>query len=168
MAIDFSLSELVALAVESFFYGTLNLPSLPPPPLPTCGPVLKKKTPYVAGIYFALFCTSFKVLLNKRKAISGATTLLSLAGVFGVLISWVSSARSMTTSRVLLADLGGVQHILTDGIRIVYAFKRDNVADGADLYYGNVASALSLIKTSLYLITTVLFDAFIVSTPRAP
>jgi hypothetical protein len=37
------------------------------------------------------------------------------------------------------------------------------VADGADLYYANVASALSLIKTSLYLITTILFDAFIVS-----
>ena len=107
MAIDFSLSELVALAVESFFYGT-RLAFLPflLPPLPTCGPVLKKKTLYVIGIYFALFCTSFKVLLNKRKAISGATTLLSLAGVFGVLISWVSSARSMTTSRVLLADLG--------------------------------------------------------------
>jgi hypothetical protein len=26
MAIDFSLSELVALSVESFFYGTLPLP----------------------------------------------------------------------------------------------------------------------------------------------
>lgn len=35
MAIDFSLSELVALAVESFFYGTLTFPSvslLPAPP----------------------------------------------------------------------------------------------------------------------------------------
>jgi hypothetical protein len=42
------------------------------------------------------------------------------------------------------------------------------VADGADLYYANVASALSLIKTSLYLITTILFDAFIVSSSCAP
>ena len=57
------------------------------------------------------------------------------------------------------------QHILTDGIRLVYAFKRDNEPNGPDLYYANVASALSLIKTSLYLITTILFDAFIVSSP---
>jgi hypothetical protein len=34
---------------------------------------------------------------------------------------------------------------------------------GPDLYYANVASALSLIKTALYLVITILFDAFIVS-----
>jgi len=34
MAIDFSLSELVALAVESFFYGALP----PLPPLPALPP----------------------------------------------------------------------------------------------------------------------------------
>jgi len=112
MAIDFSLSELVALAVESFFYG----------------------------IYFVLFGSSVKVLLHKRKAISAAGTLLALAGVFGLLITW---------------------HMLTDVVRLVYAFKRDQDPLGPDLYYANVASALSLIKTSLYLITTILFDAFI-------
>jgi hypothetical protein len=46
---------------------------------------------------------------------------------------------------------------------LVYAFKRDEVPLGPDLYYANVASALSLMKTSLYLVTTILFDAFIVS-----
>lgn len=50
-------------------------------------------------------------------------------------------------------------------IRLVYAFKRDQDPLGPDLYYANVASALSLIKTSLYLINTILFDAFIVSRP---
>ncbi len=34
---------------------------------------------------------------------------------------------------------------------------------GPDLYYANVASAMSLIKTSLYLVITITFDAFIVS-----
>jgi hypothetical protein len=53
--------------------------------------------------------------------------------------------------------------MLTDVVRLVYAFKRDQDPLGPDLYYANVASALSLIKTSLYLITTILFDAFIVS-----
>ena len=55
------------------------------------------------------------------------------------------------------------QHVLTDAVRLIYAFKRDTVVAGPDLYYANVASALSLIKTSLYLITTIIFDAFIVS-----
>jgi hypothetical protein len=55
------------------------------------------------------------------------------------------------------------QHVITDGIRTVYAFKRDQVPLGPDLYYANVASALSLIKTSLYLVITIIFDAFIVS-----
>ncbi|KAI0294204.1 hypothetical protein BC826DRAFT_910146 [Russula brevipes] len=112
MPISFSLSELVALAVESFFYG----------------------------IYVALFCSSAKVLLTKRKAISGATPLLALASVFAVLITW---------------------HVTTDAVRLVYAFKRDEVPLGPDIYYANVASALSLMKTALYLVTTVLFDAFI-------
>ena len=48
-------------------------------------------------------------------------------------------------------------------IRLVYAFKRDQDPLGPDLYYANVASALSLVKTSLYLVNTILFDAFIVS-----
>jgi len=112
MAIDFSLSELVALSVESFFYG----------------------------IYFVLFGSAVKVLLNKRKSISGTTPLLALAGVLGVLITW---------------------HVLTDAARLVYAFKRDLAPLGPDLYYANVASTLSLIKTSLYLVITVIFDAFI-------
>ncbi|KAH9979201.1 hypothetical protein BJV74DRAFT_130981 [Russula compacta] len=112
MTIDFSISELVALAVESFFYG----------------------------IYFTIFPASLKVLLHKRKTISGAAPLLALAGVFGVLISW---------------------HVVTDAVRLVYAFKRDQQPLGPDLYYANVASAMSLIKTALYLIATILFDAFI-------
>jgi len=112
MTISFSLSELVALSVESFFFG----------------------------IYFTLFGSSIRVLLSKRKTITGTASLLALAGTLGVLITW---------------------HVLTDAVRLVYAFKRDTEPVGPDLYYANVSSALSLIKTSLYLITTILFDAFI-------
>ncbi|KAH9041077.1 hypothetical protein EDB85DRAFT_1924102 [Lactarius pseudohatsudake] len=112
MAISFSLSEVVALALESFCYG----------------------------IYFALFGSSIKVLLTKRKSISGAMPLLGLVGVFGALITW---------------------HVVTDAVRIVYAFKNSQIAVGGDLYFANVASALSLIKTALYLVITILFDAFI-------
>ncbi|KAI9434118.1 hypothetical protein BJY52DRAFT_1422542, partial [Lactarius psammicola] len=112
MAISFSLSEVVALAVESFCYG----------------------------IYFALFGSSVKVLFSKRKTISGAMPLLGLAGAFAVLITW---------------------HVITDAVRMVYAFKNSQVPIGGDLYFANVASALSLIKTSLYLVITILFDGFI-------
>ena len=52
----------------------------------------------IAGIYFTLFGSSIKVLLHKRKTISGAVPLLVLAGVLGVLITWVS----MTTLYVQL------------------------------------------------------------------
>jgi hypothetical protein len=55
------------------------------------------------------------------------------------------------------------QHVLTDMVRTVYAFKKDQVPLGPDLYYANVASALSLVKTALYLVITVIFDSFIVS-----
>jgi hypothetical protein len=44
---------------------------------------------------------------------------------------------------------------------LVFAFKGSQVPIGGDLYYANVTSALSLIKTSIYLVITVLFDAFI-------
>jgi len=83
MAIDFSISELVALSVESFFFGTLPL-STPPPR------VRAKTQKNVAGIYFVLFGSSVRTLLKKRKTISGTTPLLALAGVFGILITWVS------------------------------------------------------------------------------
>jgi len=112
MAIDFALSEVVALAVESFCYG----------------------------IYFALFGSSVKVLLNKRKTISTSTTLLALAGVFSLLITW---------------------HMLIDAVRMVLAFKDSQIPIGGDLYYANASSVLSVMKTALYLVTTILFDAFI-------
>lgn len=49
-----------------------------------------------------------------------------------------------------------------DIFRLVSAFKSSEVAEGADLYYANVTSALSIIKTALYLVMTVLSDLFMV------
>jgi len=112
MAIDFALSELVALAVESFCYG----------------------------IYFALFGGSVRLLYSKRKTIGNAMPLIGLASVFAILITW---------------------HIITDAVRLVNAFKHSQLPIGGDLYYANLASALSLIKTALYLVITILFDGFI-------
>jgi len=116
-----------------------------------------------------LFGSSIKVLLNKRKTISGTTPLLAVAGVLGILITWVSVSHANTllsgdgSHRVIFPPPFPRQHIITDGVRTVYAFKQDQVPLGSDLYYANVASALSLIKTSLYLVITIIFDAFIVS-----
>jgi hypothetical protein len=59
---------------------------------------LPRANPYfpLAGIYFVLFALAVKVLLSKRKAIPSAGTLLALAGVFGVLISWVPNLLHIT------------------------------------------------------------------------
>jgi hypothetical protein len=119
-----------------------------------------------SGIYLVLFGSSIKVLLNKRKAISGTTPLLAVAGVLCILITWVSISLliySSSRETVLTEPVFLRQHVITDGVRAVYAFKQDQVPLGSDLYYANVASSLSLIKTSLYLVITVIFDAFIVS-----
>jgi hypothetical protein len=53
---------------------------------------------FVAGIYFVLFCSSLKLLLNKRKTVSSVTPLLAFAGVLAALITWVSSRCRHTTS----------------------------------------------------------------------
>jgi len=66
--------------------------------------------------------------------------LLGLASVFAALITW---------------------HVLTDAIRLVYAFKNSQQPIGGDLYFANIASALSIVKTSVYLVVTILFDGFI-------
>jgi hypothetical protein len=54
---------------------------------------------HVTGIYFVLFGSSVKVLLNKRKTISSAGTLLALAGVFGALITWVGVVTTIHLTR---------------------------------------------------------------------
>ena len=78
------------------------------------------------------------------------------------LLFWIHSSREMVLTGPF-PPFFPRQHVLTDGIRAVYAFKRDQVPLGSDLYYANVASSLSLIKTALYLVITIIFDAFIVS-----
>ena len=51
---------------------------------------IEKNVVAFSGIYFVLFFSSLKVLLNERKTISSATQLLTIAGVLGILITWVS------------------------------------------------------------------------------
>jgi len=62
----------------------LPFPQSIPPPTARA----KTSTSFL-GIYFTLFGSSIRVLLNKRKTISGTASLLALAGTFGVLITWV-------------------------------------------------------------------------------
>jgi hypothetical protein len=83
--------------------------ALPPPssllpPLSSLRPRALIHT-FVTGIYFVLFSSSVKVLLTKRKTISAACTLLALAGLFGVLITWVSLSDDDPERRTF-ADLG--------------------------------------------------------------
>ena len=49
-----------------------------------------------------LFCSSLKLLLNKRKTVSSVTPLLAFAGVLAALITWVSSRCRHYLGRPLL------------------------------------------------------------------
>ena len=93
--------------------------------------------------------------------------LLALASVFAILISWVCTFRPPSFHAWAFSLIWVIrQHEITDAVRLVYAFKHSQQEIGGDLYYANVASALSLVKTSVYLVVTILFDGFIVGFSR--
>ena len=54
------------------------------------------------------------------------------------------------------------QHQIIDAIRLYFAYQGAQVQDSADLYYDNVTSMLSIMKTSVFLVETVVSDLFIV------
>ncbi len=55
------------------------------------------------------------------------------------------------------------QHEIIDAIRLYFAYHASQTDSGADQYYVNVTSMLSIMKTSVYLAETVVSDLFIVS-----
>jgi hypothetical protein len=54
------------------------------------------------------------------------------------------------------------QHLVLDIVRLYLAFQGGETTDAADLYFDRVTSALSVVKTSIYLAETVVSDLFIV------
>ncbi|KAI0040855.1 hypothetical protein FA95DRAFT_809781 [Auriscalpium vulgare] len=110
---SFSSSEIVALCLESVFYG----------------------------VYVVLFLTCLRVLIKKRKVESGLNIrLLLVSCTLFLLITW---------------------HEVIDAVRLVLSFQHSETSTGADLYYAQVTSTLSVLKTAVYLVETVVSDLFI-------
>ncbi|KAI9435628.1 hypothetical protein BJY52DRAFT_695884 [Lactarius psammicola] len=93
------------------------------------------------GVYLVLFVGCIKVLISKRRRRAGGNVrLILVSSTLFVLITW---------------------HEIVDAIRIYMAYKGSETNIGADLYYANVTSLLSLMKTSVYLVETLASDLFI-------
>jgi hypothetical protein len=93
------------------------------------------------GVYLVLFAGCIKVLINKRRRRAGGNVrLVLISSTLFVLITW---------------------HEILDIVRLFMAFKTSESDQGADLYYFNVTSMLSVMKTSLYLVETLASDLFI-------
>jgi hypothetical protein len=60
------------------------------------------------------------------------------------------------------------QHQIIDAIRLYFAYQGSRADDSADLYYDNVTSMLSIMKTSVFLAETVVSDLFIVRLSISP
>lgn len=93
------------------------------------------------GVYFVLFVGCIKVLISKRRRRAGGNLrLILVSSSLFVLITW---------------------HEVIDAIRLYMSYKRSETNTGADLYYANVTSMLSVMKTSVYLVETLASDLFI-------
>lgn len=159
MPLTFATSELVALSLESVFYGTPPLRhrvSRPP----------SLTTDVVSGMYFALFVGCIKVLYNKRRRRAGGNhRLILVSTTLFTLITWVRS--SLCKSALSIHSFPPSQHLVIDIIRLYLAFQGSQTEQGADLYYVRVTSTLSVMKTAVYLGETVVSDLFIVRTSKS-
>jgi hypothetical protein len=75
-----------------------------------------------------------------------------------VLITWVCPPSCL----VYTAHSSPLQHLVIDIIRLYIAFHKSETDQGADLFYIHVASMTSIMKTSVYLVETIVSDLFIV------
>ncbi|KAH9979197.1 hypothetical protein BJV74DRAFT_858521 [Russula compacta] len=93
------------------------------------------------GVYFVLFTGCIRVLYSKRRQRGGGNhRLIIVSSVLFILITW---------------------HEVLDIIRLYLAYQGSETNNGADLYYVNVKGMTSVMKTSVYLVVTVVSDLFI-------
>ncbi|KAI0280918.1 hypothetical protein BGY98DRAFT_914040 [Russula aff. rugulosa BPL654] len=93
------------------------------------------------GFYVSLFASCVSVLYTKRRRRSGNNyRLILVSATLFLLITW---------------------HLVLDIVRLYIAFHKSETDQGADLFYINVTSMTSLMKTSVYLAETIVSDLFI-------
>jgi hypothetical protein len=129
-------------------------------------PLLISHTTIPSGLYLSLFAVCVGVLYNKRRRRGGGNyRLILVSGTLFVLITWVRLPPCLVhTFHSFLP-----QHLVLDIVRIYIAFHKSETDQGADSYYFRVTSTTSIMKTSIYLMETVVSDLFIVRTyPSSP
>ncbi|KAN0127752.1 hypothetical protein V8E53_014412 [Lactarius tabidus] len=95
------------------------------------------------GVYLVLLTDCIKVLINKQRRRAGGNLRLILPVVsitLFLLITW---------------------HQSIDVLRLYIAYKDSETDQSADQYYFDVTSMLSIMKTSVYLVETLVSDLFI-------
>jgi len=95
------------------------------------------------GVYVVLFASCFQVVFKRRKGknVAGRKLLAITSLSLFLFITW---------------------HVIIDVVRLYSAFKTINgVANSAADYYSRVNAPLSVMKTSLYVVMTLISDSFI-------
>ncbi|THH18348.1 hypothetical protein EW146_g2618 [Bondarzewia mesenterica] len=92
------------------------------------------------GFYLLLFAACLNILFGRRKENAMNVRLLAATCMLFCLITW---------------------HIVIDAVRVVLAFRSSDLVAGADLYYSDVKSVGSVMKTAVYVTITAVSDAFI-------
>ncbi|KAF8502711.1 hypothetical protein F5888DRAFT_1114413 [Russula emetica] len=93
------------------------------------------------GFYVSLFVGCVSVLYSKRRRRGGGNyRLILVSATLFVLITW---------------------HLVIDIIRLYIAFHTSETDEGADIYYVRVTSTMSIVKTAVYLVETIVSDLFI-------
>ena len=153
MPLSFATSELIALSLESVLYGTFRPPGASSP------------QPLISLLRFSYQACTVPSLRGASRCSTtsgggaeGGTTASSLSRS---LSSSLSLGFVFLLRRSYLPFIP-LQHLVLDIVRLYLAFQGSETADAADLYFDRVTSALSVVKTSVYLAETVVSDLFIV------
>lgn len=151
MPLTFASSELLALGLESAFYG----PSLSSPP----------SDHFLTHRFFRVLCLSVCGVRRRplqQAAAKGWGELPPHPGLGDPLRPHNIGSSPPCVDHTLFHSFTS-QHLVIDLSRLYIAFNGSETDQGADLYYFRVTSMMSLLKTSVYLTETIVSDLFIVS-----
>ena len=123
------------------------------------------------GAYLVMFLEHLEVIFSTHRRRAFGTSLrlpvvLATSTIFALVTSVCINSRCIwefSHSPAPSPNIPVPQHEIIDGVRLYFAFQGSRTDGSPDEYYSNVTSALSLMKTSVYLIETAASDLFLVS-----
>ena len=114
----------------------------------------------------SLQCTMIRMVqmpsVRRRRGTGGGNhRLILVSATLFIFITWVRP--SLLSSQLSIHTLQ--QHLVIDVVRLYIAFHKSETEQGAELFYIRVTSMTSIMKTSVYLVETIVSDLFIVRVP---